>query len=256
MPPLPFFAADYQGPAFALFGPAHLSALALVVIVNLLLLGFRNANDGVKATVRWILAILLIVNEIAWHYWNYAHGLWNVQTLLPLHLCSLMVWAAALMLLTKSYRTYEFVYFLGIGSAVQALATPGIGPYGFPHFVFFQYLLSHGVILTAALFMTFVEWLRPTWRSLLRVFIWTNIYVVIIYFVNQFLGSNYLLINHKPPTASLLDLLPDGPLYIVSMEVVALVTCFLLYLPFALHDWRERMRSNKDNRSRLDSISK
>src|SRR5688572_20168635 len=182
-PMIDFFAETFQGPAFDYFGMTHLAALGALILLNLILLHFRNASDGTKATIRWVLALVLLVNEIAWHYWNFVYGKWTIQTMLPLHLCSLLVWTSAFMLLTKNYRVYEFMYFMGIGGAIQALATPGIGIYGFPHFVFFQYFLSHGLIITSAIYMTVVEGFRPMLKSLLRVALWMNIYVVIIFFV-------------------------------------------------------------------------
>jgi hypothetical integral membrane protein (TIGR02206 family) len=251
-----FFAANYTGPAFELLGTAHIAALVILLLFNLYLLRFRNANDRTKGAIRWLLALILIGNELAWHYWNYAVGKWTIQTMLPLHLCSLLVWTGAFMLMTKNYRVYEFMYFMGIGGAIQALATPGIGIYGFPHFVFFQYFISHGLIITSAIFMTIVEKLRPTWRSILRVAIWMNIYVIIVYFINVAIDSNYLLIMEKPATPSLLNLLPDWPFYILYMELIGIVTCLLLYLPFAVKDWRTRYSLNRDNASRLESISK
>src|SRR5262245_40517135 len=133
-----FFAENYQGHAFESLGPEHVGALIAIVLFNLLLIRYRDSSDGVKAFLRWILALVLVVNELGWHYWNYVVGRWTIQTMLPLHLCSLLVWLAAWMLMTKSYRIYEFVYFLGIGGAIQALATPDLGIYGFPHFRFFQ----------------------------------------------------------------------------------------------------------------------
>lgn len=253
---LPYFSAHYSGPAFQYFGVAHLVALACLVLLNLYLIRFRHASDRTKGTLRWILALLLVVNELAWHYWNYIHSLWTIQTMLPLHLCSALIWLAALMLMTKNYRIYEFTYFLGIGGAIQALMTPGLGIYGFPHFVFFQYFLSHGLLITSAIYMTVVEGFRPTWKSMVRVFIWVNIYMVIIYLVNNAIGSNYLMINYKPATPSLLDLLPAWPVYILYMELIGVATMLLLYLPFAIKDQRERYMLNRDNKSRLKSISK
>jgi hypothetical integral membrane protein (TIGR02206 family) len=251
-----FFGANFPGPAFELFGDLHLAALGALVLLNLILMGFRNASEGTKAGLRWLLALILLVNEAAWHYWNYIYGTWTIQTMLPLHLCSLLVWTGAFMLMTKNYRVYEFMYFMGIGGAIQALATPGIGLYNFPHFVFFQYFLSHGLIITSAIFMTVVEKFRPTWKSLLRVALWMNLYIVIIYFVNLAIGSNYLMINEKPATPSLLDLLPEWPIYILYMEVIGIITMLVLYLPFALRDLRDRYTLNRDNASRLESISK
>ena len=247
---------DYKGPAFEYFGAAHLSAIAFLVLLNLYLMRFRNASDRTKATIRWSLALVLLINEIAWHYWTYTVGQWTIQTMLPLHLCSLLVWTGVFMLLSKNYRIYEFMYFMGIGGALQALATPGLGRYGYPHFAFFQYFLSHGLIITSAIYMTVVEGFRPTWKSLLRVFIWMNVYIAIVFIINNVIGSNYLMINQKPATPSLLDLLPPWPVYILYMEMIGVATMLLLYSPFAIKDWKERYLLNRDNAARLKSISK
>lgn len=251
-----FFAESFQGRPFEYFGTLHLAALGFFVLLNLFLLHLRNASDGTKSAIRWLLALLLVGNEIAWHYWHYIYGKWTVQTMLPLHLCSLLVWTGAFMLVTKNYRVYEFMYFMGIGGAIQALATPGLGIYNFPHFVFFQYFLSHGLIITSAIYMTVVEGFRPTLKSIARVFIWMNLYALAIYFVNSAIGSNYLMINYKPDTPSLLDLLPEWPVYVLYMELIGVITVLFLYFPFAAKDLRDRHFMNRDNASRLESISK
>jgi hypothetical integral membrane protein (TIGR02206 family) len=251
-----FFAANFQGPPFELFGRTHLAALGALVLLNLFLIRFRNASEGTKAALRWMLALTLWVNEFAWHYWNYSVGRWTIQTMLPLHLCSVLVWVGALMLVTKNYRIYEFMYFMGIAGAIQALATPDLGNYGFPHFRFFQTFISHGLIVTSAIYMTVVEGFRPTLKSIPRVVIWMNVYALIVFFINNAIGSNYLMINHKPELPSLLDLLPEWPIYILYMELIGFLSILLLYFPFAAKDLWERHFLNRDNASRLESISK
>jgi len=251
-----FFAGDYPGPAFEFLGASHIGALIFLTLLNLYLIRFKNSDEKTKRAVSWTIALILWGNEIAWHYWNYAVGKWTIQTMLPLQLCSLTVWFGALMLITKSYRIYEFMYLLGIGGAIQALATPDLGIYGFPHFRFFQTFTSHGLIVTSAIYMTAVEGYRPTWKSLLRVAIWMNLYMIPIYFLNKAIGSNYLMINGKPELPSLLDLLPDWPIYILYMEAIGVITFVILYLPFAVKDWRAKFVLNKKTASRLDSLSK
>ena len=120
---------------------------------------------------------------------------------------------------------------------MQALITPDAGIYGLPHFRAVQTLAAHGGIVLAALYMTIVEGLRPTWQSFKRVFQWTNIYMVIVFFINLAIGSNYLFIAHKPEFPTLIDLLAPWPWYILELEVVALAVCFILYIPFMLKDW-------------------
>jgi hypothetical integral membrane protein (TIGR02206 family) len=248
-----FFAADYQGPAFELFGSTHLAALGALVLLNVFLILFRNASDGAKTALRWLLAVILLVNEIAWHYWNYTVGKWTIQEMLPLHLCSILVWLGALMLMTKSYRITNSCTSWGSG-AIQALATPDLGIYGFPHFRFFK-PSSHGLIVTSAIYDC-VEGFRPTLKSIPRVVIWTNLYALIVFFINSAIGSNYLMINHKPELPSLLDLLPEWPVYILYMELIGFISILLLYFPFAAKDLWDRYFMNRDNASRLESISK
>jgi hypothetical integral membrane protein (TIGR02206 family) len=157
--------------------------------------------------------------------------------MLPLHLCSVLVWTTALMLFSENYRIYEFIYLMGIGGAIQAVFTPDIGQYGFPHFRFFQTFLSHGGIITAAVFMTVIQGLRPHWRSIGRVFVVMNVYMVLVFMINSILGSNYLFIMRPPDTPSLIDALGPWPWYILSLEGIGLLTSVILYLPFALKDW-------------------
>jgi hypothetical integral membrane protein (TIGR02206 family) len=233
-----YFIKDYTGAPFVMFGPAHLGTLLVIVLLNLWLLRFRGADEATRRKVRWGLAIVLYNAESSWHIWNLAIGTWTIQTMLPLHMCSVLIWLTGFMVITKNYSIYEFVYFLGIGGALQALLTPDVGIYGFPHFRYFQTFFAHGLLITSGIYMTVVEGLRPTWKSILRVFIVANIYMIPVYFINSAIGSNYLMINQKPPMATIMDLLPAWPWYIPWLDVIGLATCLLLYLPFIIKDGR------------------
>jgi hypothetical integral membrane protein (TIGR02206 family) len=239
-----YFVKDYTGAPFELFGPAHLLALGIVLLINLAIPLLKpRLTPRARKWIRYILAFILVANETAWHLWNALTGQWTLQTMLPLHLCSVLVWTSAYMLLTKSYTIYEFLYFLGIGGALQALLTPDAGIYGFPHFRAFQTMISHGTIITAAIYMTVVEGYRPTWQSVKRVAIWGNVYMASIFIINQLIGSNYMFIAHKPATASLIDVLGPWPWYILSLEAIAFIMFLILYSPYIIYDWRQRARS-------------
>ena len=241
-----YFAYDYHGAPFVLFGTWHVVALLVIVLINLAMLGFRKASERTRRTVRWSMVILLLLDDASWQVWNVYWGHWSIQTMLPLHLCSMMMVLAWFMLIFKNYRIYEFVYFLGIAGAFQALMTPPVGIYGFPHFRFIQTMIAHGLLLTSAVYMTTVEGFRPTWRSLLRVAVGVNIYIVLVGIINRAFGSNYLFIAHKPATASVLDLLPAWPWYIIWMEIIGLGMCLILYMPFAIQDGHVKARVNPD----------
>lgn len=251
-----FFAGNYTGPAFQLFGAAHIAALAFLVALNIYLIRFKTAGADTKRTIRWTLAIILWTAETLWHIWNIAVGKWNIQNLLPLNLCSALIWLSGFMLIFKNQRIYEFAYFLGIGGAMQYLLTPDLGIYGFPHFRYFQTFTAHGLLVTSAIYMTVVEGFRPTWKSVLRVAFWANVYMVIIYFVNTAIGSDYLFINGKPATASIMDLLPAWPYYIIYLELIGVATILLLYLPFIIKDWRTKSITARESAVRPDKLAK
>lgn len=234
-----FFAKDYTGPAFVLFGTAHLISIGCVAVFILLLTRFRGAPELTRKKVRWALAIGLWSVEASWHIWNLAIGTWNIQTMLPLHLCSVLIWLSGIMLIFKNYSIYEFVYFLGIGGALQAVLTPDVGIYNFPHYRYIQTFMSHGILIAIGVYMTVVEGFRPTGKSILRVFAIANGYMLVVFFINSAIGSNYLMVNGKPPMATIMDLLPAWPWYLPWLDLIGLATCLILYIPFVITDWRQ-----------------
>jgi hypothetical integral membrane protein (TIGR02206 family) len=167
-------------------------------------------------------------------------GQWTIQGMLPFWLCSVTSWTMPLLLVLRSYRYYEWAYFMGIIGATLALLTPDLMIYGFPHYRFIEFFTLHGAILLAVVYMTVVEGFRPTWKSLPKVVIITNLYWLFCAWVNNLIGSNYLYTRGKLPTPSLLDVLGPYPWYLLSMEGLGILFCLLLYLPFAIKDWRGR----------------
>lgn len=231
-----FFSVNYTDTPLQIFGPKHLSVIAIFVLVWLSFFYFRNLwNAGMQKKIRISLAIALAFAEISIHLWWAYWGIWNIQTTLPLHLCSIMVWLTVYTALTDNHSLYEFTYFLGIGGALQAFLTPAdASMYDIPHYRIMQTLIAHGLLITIPVYMTVVEGFRPTLQAFKRIFIWTNVYMVFIFFLNRAIGSNYLFIAEKPPSPTLMDALSPWPWYIPQLELVAFALLFLLYTPFLI----------------------
>ena len=70
--------------------------------------------------------------------------------MLPLNVCSVLIWLSGFMLIFKNRPIYEFAYFLGITACANYLLTPDLGIYGFPHYRFIETFISHGLVITAA----------------------------------------------------------------------------------------------------------
>ena len=234
-----YFEYDYDGPGFDLFGPGHLAALAIIACTCAFLIwGWKEPSETAKRKVRLLLLGIFFFVEGSWHGWNLLNDAWSVQRHLPLHTCSISAWCSIFILLTRSYRVYEIIFFIGIAGSLQTLLTPEAGVYGLPHFRAVQTLAAHGLIIITMVYMTATEGYRPTWRSLWKTMLLGNVYLVVVTCINVLLGSNYMYTLYKPATASLLDHMGPWPWYIVTGEVVALLMFTLLYLPIALLDKR------------------
>ena len=228
------FAARPQGDGFTLFGRDHLVALGVTSasLAGLVAAGRRMGPAGRRRTRRAI-AAALTGQELGYHAWRVACGTWNVQEMLPLHLCSVLVWGGSTNLLHPTRLGDDIVWYWGIAGVPQALLTPDAGEYGFPHYRFFQFFASHGLILAIPLWQVFVEGRRPTAPGAARALAALVGHAAVVGVINHKLGSNYLFVNRKPDTASVLDKLPPWPGYLPILAGVAAGAFGLAYAPFA-----------------------
>jgi hypothetical integral membrane protein (TIGR02206 family) len=145
---------------------------------------------------------------------------------------------AAVLLATRSRTLFEVLYFWGFAGATQAMLTPDLQTSGFnfPHFVYWIFWTSHGVIWWAVIFAAAAWGYRPTWGSIPRVFLITNLVLAAVGLVNWATGGNYMYVARKPDYATLLDYLGPWPWYIIPLQLIGLVAFVLVYLPYALRD--------------------
>ena len=233
-----YFALEYTKGAFVFFTPAHWGALLVLLGFYIALWVFRDwfSQPKVDTPTRWIVAAVLLLQELSLNIWHLSIGDWDAGTTLPLHLCGAGIVLAAFLLINRNFLLYELVYFWGLGGAIQALLTPDIGIYGYPHYRFFQFFISHGVLIFASLYMTWIGGMRPTHRSIWRVMGMTNIYLVLIAGFNLLTDGNYLFICHKPENGSIMDAMGPWPWYVLVLEVVAVISFYIYYAPFAIKD--------------------
>lgn len=231
------FDREWDGAPFELFGREHLLALTLVVVVQVVLVWrFRRADAATRRSARWAITAALWSQEVGYHVWRRSIGTWNVAEMLPLHLCSQAVWLGGAMLLTRSHRLYDYVYYVALAGAAMALATPDAGRYGWPHYRFCQFFASHGLIALAPVWMTFVEGMRPSPSSAARAAAATIASGLALVPLNLRLGSNYMYSARRPDSASLVDHLPPWPRSLPVMGALVVAAYGLLYAPWARRD--------------------
>ena len=223
---------------FEFFGFAHFVVMGVVLAVPIVLTLVVKWLDSAKATqaICYGFAGVIAVNEML----NWSHRIATVgvhefvREYMPLHVCGITVFAVVVMLVFRRQTAYEIAYFWGLVGATNAVVTPQL-EFGYPQYRFFQYFIAHGGIVAAALFATWGLGMRPTTRSVLRVFVLLNVLAVVLIGVNLMLGSNYMFLCQPPVTRSPFFFLP-WPWYLLFLDGIALVLFYVLFIPF----WRRK----------------
>ena len=241
------FAPNTSKSAFYILSEYHIYALVGVFLFLALVLWYSKVcNDTKKLNrLRVGLASFMILVEISWHVWALVVGVWHVNHALPLHLCSVGAILSIYMLLRRRYSIFEVLYFWGIAGAVQAILTPDLRGYNFPHFHYFWYFTSHGMVVLAVFWMLIIEQVRPTWNSLRKTVLVTILYALVVYPINLVTGGNYMLLMQAPVVPTLADFLDVWPGYLFWLPVVALVVATICYLPFAIVDATRRYKNKE-----------
>jgi hypothetical integral membrane protein (TIGR02206 family) len=181
-----------------LFGPAHLWTLTLIAIVgSIIVLTVRLAgNPAVARSVAFSLAALLVVNAAITYRTRLATDRFDVSTWLPMHLCD---WATIAVVLALCFRwqwSYELAYFWSLGGTLQALLTPDIVT-DFPTIWFLVFFIGHGAVIVSVIFLTLALGMRPWPQSVLRAFLWSNVYLLCAWLLDYLFDANYgYLRNH------------------------------------------------------------
>ncbi|WLR52041.1 TIGR02206 family membrane protein [Bacillus tianshenii] len=226
---------------FELFSPAHLFMLGATFLLLCWMYLFRERiRRKYKRPFVIVLILLLVLSEVTFHLLFLWNDCWDAAIHLPFQLSSISLYLCTFMLITKNYRLFEVSFFVSMTSASLAIVTPELF-YGFPHLRFFQFFSAHIAVILACFYMVWIERFRPTFRSVIRAFVSLNGIAVVVFSVNQLLGSNYMFLARKPSNASPMDYLGPYPWYLLSLEGIAFS---LFTLIFFIVKWSEKRKNS------------
>ncbi len=210
----------------------HLGALAGIAAAIVVLVVAARKRPG--AWIR-VLAVVLVLDEVSWWVYLAAGGGEPGQRAqpLPLQLCDVAIFIAALALLTRHPLLVEVSYFWGLAGTIQALFTPDL-PQHFPSYPYWQYYIAHGGVVAAALILVVGLRIRPRPWAFARVAGLTVAYAALVGIVDAVTGADYMYLRSKPLAATALDWMGPWPWYILSATVVGVLLLAMLDAPFRL----------------------
>lgn len=236
---------------FRNFTLPHFLPIIVVAAVIFLIWHFRNRIRECEKEhyFRYILAFLLIFSEMS-YYWR----LVGVPALgpnpidhLPITVCGWAVVFSSYMVVGKSQKLFDIVYFWVFAGSIFALITPTVITYTGPtRFRYYQFWLEHTLGYVAVFYMIFVHGMRPTVKSAVRSWICLAVLGVVAFFTNRYLGpgANYLFLAKPEDTPSVLDILP--PNFVLRTCIMAAVVSalfFVAYLPWLLKDRKAKKQA-------------
>ena len=192
----------------------------------------KKQTSKVQSIIGNILAFSICFTVVLGTFIHLYKGNFNIQEDLPLHLCSFLALVIPVLSVTKKFVYYEIFFFLIMAGTMQSLITPD--EYNYLNFPFFRYWFVHAGLVIFMFYATFIYKMRPTLRSVGKSFLGMQAYMLFMFILNYFLGSNYFFTNRKPDAATALDLFGDWPQYIFVVEILVIPYFMLIYLPFYL----------------------
>jgi hypothetical integral membrane protein (TIGR02206 family) len=216
-----------------LFSPEHLAVLALTAAAcaGLGLAARRDPDAAWITPVSRGLAVLLALNEIAFHVVLQLDEGLSARGDLPLHLTDAATIAAIVALWRPCALAFELTYFWALTATVQALLTPVLRR-GFPDYRWWWFFIAHAGVVVAAVFLAWGRRQTPRPGAVTRVFLWSLGVTALAAAGTVALDGNYMFLREPPETGSLLDLMGPWPWYIASAAALALALFWLLDRPF------------------------
>ena len=235
------------------FSVEHLIVIAITIVLPFMLaaLVWRTKSRSVERTIVYAISAILILNYIVYLIFTRSFGELTWSQMLPMQMCDWAMVVVMVALWSCNHRWFEVAYFWGIGGTLQALLTPNLHV-GFPSIRFFNFFVAHSGIIIGVVFLMLVRRLRPYPMSIVRAFLWSELYFVTAMIVDHFTGVNYGFLLRKPEAFSLLSFLSDyRPLYLLQMHGLALLFFAVLYAPFAIADLARGGASHEGHKGSL-----
>lgn len=240
---LTYFFGQGSEPEFSLFTLAHILPILLLFVGLFVLYRYRDVirNSKYETNIRYIIGFILIICDMS-YYWRLAAcpdlSVGVVENL-PVGVCAWSVIFCAFMMIGKSQRLFDVVYFWLLCGSIFALMTPTPLTYCGPtRFRFYQFWIEHTMGYIALFYMIFVHRMRPNIRSMIRSYSALIALAAFAAWVNYMVpGANYLYMARPESAPSILDILPPNYALRIAIIVVAISFLYVLaYLPWYLKD--------------------
>lgn len=191
-----FFRSVPENTKFESFGKMHIFILIIGFLISYLIIKKLQVNRNFEL----IVAFVLLIQQITLYSWYHISNYNPFTEGLPLYHCRVAILSLALGLIFKINLLLNIGAYWGIFGSISALLVVGADPFAFPHITQFSYFIGHLFLLWGAVYLLFVRKIGMTNVALRDMMIFTTIYHMIVFIINNKLGSNYAYLIEPPFT--------------------------------------------------------
>lgn len=191
--------AEFDG-GMKIFGALHIGISVFFLLLYAALIGFRFKlrKFGHFRTIRLSMAAILFANMLIHYAGRTAIGEWRLSEDLPLHICFVANFFMMYILSTDNkHGLFSVIYYFTIIGPLPAAVFPDLSR-TWSGYLFYQFIISHHVMLLFSLYCSFVLEYKTSIRHASYAFLFGNAYVAAISVFNSIFGTNYIMLGELP----------------------------------------------------------
>ena len=219
-------------PKFEMYSATHFYALLIIALITAttIIVGRRmnpaNRNRICKGIA--LANLIIFFFEYIRNYIIYDSATF-ISAELPLHFCAIMAILCFIALWWNRQWARALVYFGVLSASIQGLLTPAL-TIGHPTIEFYQFFISHGLLLLSALSIPLLTNWRSRIKDPIRSLLLMNAYLIVIHPINLLCHSNYGFTTAAPAGSILESLNTPAPWYYLWLELPALALFCVMHL--------------------------
>lgn len=223
------------------FGLSHLISLVLPVLIGMIWIraGLRAESTEKRRRIGIAFAVFILFVRCIRYGMDLRYGRFDIFDLLSLQICHIDLILLTWCLIRPNRILFSFNFMIGIPMGLAVALLPGrVHPVpGIPRAMFF--IMSHMMLVVGAVYLAMVEKQKTDLRMYGIFAGGGGLGMVLIYFLNLKLGTNFLYIMEAPAgtVIATLDHRFGWPGYPVVMALLAVSLMFMMYLISFVPGW-------------------
>lgn len=202
-----FFVNETPKFLFKQFGLIHMIFSIIPVIALIIIYINRNKIASIpkekSQKILKISAIILLLNMIIFTFGFLYYGVFDYTKHLPFHLCFIANYMFMYGILFEKEWILKYTIFLCFIGPIPAILWPDMVS-TIDNFEWWQYVISHHFFIIMSFFSYYALGYKVKINNYIKVFIFTNLLMFIMYPFNLYFGTNYIFSTEIPQNVMVL----------------------------------------------------